>query len=242
MSYYFDLMKIICCVLSINLLLISSSLSAEQGNSKNSDGEDLQSLHELVSRSDNAIVRRQALRKLANKAKALKNEKRQDKIADKSEKVEKIQKTILNALEDRNPRVVEESATLIGKLNITKAVSSLVSIYGEANQRFGGYGESVRLKIIKTCGTLRTPLSSKFLSDCLAKSNASIIASELLSAIQNQNDPSILKQVQAFQKKMDDIVALKQSNGADPMSYSMALQCAEKASVVAVALSNKGGK
>jgi len=62
MSYYNSMMKSLCCIVSVIFMIISYSFAANNTNDDIVPTDDLQSLQELAKKSDNAIIRRQALR------------------------------------------------------------------------------------------------------------------------------------------------------------------------------------
>jgi hypothetical protein len=141
------------------------------------------------------------------------------------------------ALTEDSPIVVEQAMNVIGAQHQTSFVNQLLLTYANADKRFGGYGERVRLAAISTLGAIGGHDASPLFADILSKEKASVLAEKTLLAIQAAGDKSLARDVDNFAQKMNAIVDLGKKSGSNPLLYSQAMNIAQLAGIVLLNLS-----
>ena len=145
---------------------------------------------------------------------------------------------ILNAaLEDESPVVVEQAIRVIKDNKRRSFTKQVIKSYTDAELRFGGYSERVKLSALSALGEISDSESSKLFSEILSKENASAIAEHTLLAIQTSGDKSLAEDVKTFATRMDMIVEQARRRGNDPLLYSQSARLSQLANTIYATLS-----
>jgi hypothetical protein len=127
-------------------------------------------------------------------------------------------------LSDDKPDVAEEAAFQVGKLKYKEFEDPLIQTYTGAFRRYKGHSERVRLICIRSLGKLKGPKTASFLSQELAKDQGTVQGGFLLQAARELKDPSLIKDLEKYSRKMADQINKGQAANDDPMLYSLAKQ------------------
>ena len=136
------------------------------------------------------------------------------------------------ALMDESPIVVEQALNVIGIQHQTHFVNQVVFAYANADVRFGGYSERVKIAAISTLGAIGGSAASPLFATILSKENTSTIAEHTLMAIQAAGDKLLAKDVESFGVKMNSIVDKGMRKNDNPILYSQAQRISQLANTV----------
>lgn len=151
-----------------------------------------------------------------------------------------VVKVLELGLSEESPVVVEQAVMGIGKLNCVSLASLLIPLYHNAQKRFGGYAERIRIAIIGAVGAMDNNAESvAFLGEELNKDNGTIFGQKILNGIEALHDEQLSGSVSEYAEKMKAIVEFARKRGDNPMLYSNAMQNAALASKVLSSLTNR---
>jgi hypothetical protein len=145
-------------------------------------------------------------------------------------------------LADHSPIVVEETVKQIGRLRLPDEAARLVTLYADADQRFGAYGERVAFAIITALGELGGPIARDFLIEQLCVDNGSVLGEHLLLACGKTSDAALIPAIKRYSDKMTVLIKKAKVNSLDPMIWSMIQRYVNLAAEVEQSLTIKGGK
>ena len=148
-------------------------------------------------------------------------------------------KTVLG---ERSPVLVEAGAHQISKLHIKDLNADLISLYYNAEKKFMGYSERVQTAIVQTLGKTGGTEAIKVFSEFLNNDNGSYLGYEVLAAIAELNDPTLINPLHEYALKMEKRIAECKAKNKDPIFYSKFLTLKNLAADIEKALLQvKGG-
>ncbi len=220
---------IISCNLFVVLLLVlsvSTSIMAIKPH-------DAASIKKIYNTSENTIDRKVALQSLSSM------------VSERGAKTPQwVSDLLQSALNDKSPVVVSEAAFQIGVFGLPQLTTNLITLYKNANIRFGasGYDRRVQYSIIPTLGKIGNSEAKNLIVDILEKDNCSPMGEYLLLAVKDLNDLSLLNAVKKYKHRMHQLLSIQKQRGDDPLLYSRKLAYIEMAMEVEKSLLEKGGK
>lgn len=216
------------------LCAISTSVAAQN----------IDSISATYKMSENAIVRKDALKELSKKPEN--SGARSNRVAapgntnaPSNTNNEKAALLIREALNDPNPTVVEEAIVQAGELKLQGFSENFYQLYFKKSKNFGGYHERIQCAILISAGKIADNTSKKLLLEVLAKDNGDALSSILLSAINQMNDESTVEPLIQYAEKLEQIVKTSQQAGVNALLYSGAKISAESARAIADSILNK---
>lgn len=141
-------------------------------------------------------------------------------------------------LGERSPILIEEAAYQIGNLHIKELNQELITLFHKAEEKFMGYSERVQTAIVNTLGKTGGADAAKLFGDYLYNDNgAAYLGYEILAAIEELDDPSLITPLHKYAEKMDRRIAKLKAKNADPIFYSKFLMFSKLAKDIAETLS-----
>ncbi|MBN1979979.1 MAG: hypothetical protein JW795_00500 [Chitinivibrionales bacterium] len=133
------------------------------------------------------------------------------------------------ALNSKNPLIVETAARLIPFTNDPVLYRETVQKFRGADTLFGAYADRVRVSLIAPLCAYKSKETTRALVDFLSLDNGSDIAVDVLQAVQRIGDVSLLPAVREYCQKMQLLAFHLRSHNSDPLQfgrYQMYAQCA----------------
>lgn len=197
--------------------------------------QDIVEISSAYHNSDNALVRKNALRQLSKKQDKTMGVRTPQTLSPTSQEAEVL---IKQALNDPNPTVVEEAIVQAGQLSLTSIEQDMYRLYMNAEKRFGSYSERIICAIYKAAGDLGGAMSKKILLEELRKDRGSYRSGLLLDAFLHMEDASVITEIKEYAERMEKIAYEGKRRGDNPLLYSNALTSADKAHQVVSLLAN----
>lgn len=165
--------------------------------------------------TDNNIVKRQLLRGISRNTEATGSAVPQWK-----------KDLLLEALQEKNPTVVEAAVHQITTLILPEFNQRLISLYQKAGELFANmYDSRVRISIVIALSKTGVADNNVFnlFQDILVpeKSKFSYVQGDVLQSIKTLDDPKFIPMVEKYGKFMEDAIAKKKAAGEHPMLYQV---------------------
>lgn len=163
--------------------------------------------------TENAIIKRKALRKLSQNTR------------ETGEAVAQWKKDLISeALSEEDPTVVEAAVHQVTALALPEFNQRLIYLYHNAPDLFANmYDSRVRVSIVRALGKTGVADNSAFtlFQDILIpeKDKFTYVQGDVLMAIKQCNDPGFIPMVQKYGDFMKAAVAEKKAAGEDPVFY-----------------------
>lgn len=123
------------------------------------------------------------------------------------------------AVGDSSPLVVETALHQIKKLQLSELSSELCFLFTGADQKFGTYGDRVRIAVLDALGSLSCPGIVPILGDFLDRDKGSDIAGDVLTAIQRLDEYRLFDAVVRYKEKMHHQMQHLKAIGVNPIFY-----------------------
>lgn len=127
---------------------------------------------------------------------------------------------LTEALNDKDPIVVETAIRQIGNLKQTTLAPLLTALYKTADSRFGGYSERIRGAIIYSLADLGGVESRTLLIDLLNKDGGSLPLTTVLAAVRESQDIAVKPALEALISRLTTKIQNVQANGKQSISLT----------------------
>jgi hypothetical protein len=181
-----------------------------------------ESLSEKYQKTENAFEKKLVLREICAQQKNTSTKQTAPALRSVAAPVVSVQDiaTIKTALKDKDATIVSEAVNCTGALKINGLDDSLIDMYSNADQRYDGYAERVKISIIQAMGLNRSTTSDQFIISLLEKSNGDHIATAILQTIRQTADPSFVSSLKQFRDKFEGKIHDYKINKVNPIIYS----------------------
>lgn len=197
---------LLCICISCILLLVTALIAEEI---------DKTSILSEYNGTENNIIKRKVLRKLSLDTEV------------KGSAVAQWKKDLLQeALQEKNPTVVEAAVQQIGKLNLKEFNNILISLYHKASDIYANmYDNRVKINIVKAFGKTGAGDNNvvnlfQYILD-IENNKFTYVQGDVLQSINELNDLKYLSMVEKYGKFMEGAIAKKKAAGEDPMLYQV---------------------